>query len=621
MPEILKVTDPNKIVTDTTLLSHLAEQGIDKDYVELFQDYAPSELGKEHSPYAKFYRDLNSNKRFMVVSNLPMVDADGVKIEAGWRVAGVNFFSEKNNLFRAKVQDTQVEVTIRNDQPDGRKQGDKLSYHAQLILGGKEKSPVSVNSTLLPTDPLNENYSENVLSWQYSICDRLLRIVEGRIQGYWKPTVRDSGREVHIIYNQTGDYHLKLSRYAVSADEEVISREEWARLFDKGKMIADTGTFYPDAHVETTTVDGYMTHYYANDSWADLRDGAGNGANDSSDLVSNVMILAGTSTNAWTRIDRTIFLFDTSSLPDGVTKTGATLTLYGSPETDSASPWADAAINIYSSNPASNTALAFADYSVLGTTPYCDSPIIVANWKTGTPGDPNNFVLNAAGLAVISLIGITKLGARESTYDVANSAPAWGSGRCKCFQSYQSDKGNGYKPKLVVTYTLAKSLAGSLTPTGALTRRLNLHISLSGAITPVGAITRVYRRFKSLSGAITPVGAITRRLNLHISLSGTLTPTGILTRKLIFHMSLSGVVTFTGVVTRLLKRFKTLKLIPASSLTLKLKNKSITLKLIPASSLTLGVIPASSLTLNVRNKNITLKVLPEKSATIKVLEI
>ena len=63
-----KVTDPVKIVTDELVLRRLAEQGIDKDYVEFFQDYAPRSLGKEHSPYAKFYRDLKSGKRFRQVT-------------------------------------------------------------------------------------------------------------------------------------------------------------------------------------------------------------------------------------------------------------------------------------------------------------------------------------------------------------------------------------------------------------------------------------------------------------------------------------------------------------------------------------------------------------------------
>ncbi len=46
MAEIQKVTDPAKIVTDPVLLSALARQGVDKDYVEFYQDYAPSSGAK-----------------------------------------------------------------------------------------------------------------------------------------------------------------------------------------------------------------------------------------------------------------------------------------------------------------------------------------------------------------------------------------------------------------------------------------------------------------------------------------------------------------------------------------------------------------------------------------------
>jgi len=52
---IAKVTDPAKRATDPVLLKKLAQQGIDKDYVEFSQDYAPRSLGKEHSPYAFAY--------------------------------------------------------------------------------------------------------------------------------------------------------------------------------------------------------------------------------------------------------------------------------------------------------------------------------------------------------------------------------------------------------------------------------------------------------------------------------------------------------------------------------------------------------------------------------------
>lgn len=88
------------LVTDPILLQELARQGIDSADVDFDQDYAPRSLGKRHSPYAKFYTTIAGHakgRQFMVVSGLPMVDGDGTKIEVGWRVAGINYFSEKNN--------------------------------------------------------------------------------------------------------------------------------------------------------------------------------------------------------------------------------------------------------------------------------------------------------------------------------------------------------------------------------------------------------------------------------------------------------------------------------------------------------------------------------------------
>jgi hypothetical protein len=40
--EVQKVTDLTKAVTDPVLLSHLEKLGIDKDFVEFVQDYAPA---------------------------------------------------------------------------------------------------------------------------------------------------------------------------------------------------------------------------------------------------------------------------------------------------------------------------------------------------------------------------------------------------------------------------------------------------------------------------------------------------------------------------------------------------------------------------------------------------
>jgi hypothetical protein len=92
--QVQKVTDPANTATDPELLSHLKRPGIDKDYVEFTRDYGKRVKGK-CSPYAKFYRDLKSNKRFMVISQLPMADADGAAIEAAWNLEKETYSSPR----------------------------------------------------------------------------------------------------------------------------------------------------------------------------------------------------------------------------------------------------------------------------------------------------------------------------------------------------------------------------------------------------------------------------------------------------------------------------------------------------------------------------------------------
>jgi hypothetical protein len=155
--------------------------------------------------------------------------------------------------------------------------------------------------------------------------------------------------------------------------------------------------------------------------------------------------------NKWVRIRRGVTLFDTSSLPDNATITDATLSIYGLNKSNALG--ITPIVNVYSSAPASNTALVAGDYDSLGSTPFCDTPITYSNWKVASPYW-NDFVLNTAGIAAISLTGISKFGLRDVTYDVGNSAPAWTSNKSSFLQGGSADKGTGYKPKLVVTYTV-----------------------------------------------------------------------------------------------------------------------------------------------------------------------
>ncbi len=456
--EVLKVTDPTKIVTDPVLLAHLERQGIDKDYVELTSDYGKAIKGKS-SPYAKFYRDLKSGKQFMVMQHLPMVDADGSKIEVGWAQNGGKFV-EKNNLFKAAIEGKSVEIVIKNDQPDGRKTGQQLTYRAQLFLGGLEQKPVSENAALLDSDPLNSNYTTNTLEWDYGICKRRLRIIEGRLLGAWVFS-ENPGDEVSIRYNQSGDFKLKLGQYAKSDDEELITPEQFNKAIYPF-TVNDSATFYPDAHTETSSVDGYIGQTGTNATWAAIRDGAGNGHDDSGQEVTATDIYAGTTTDRWAGMYRGIFLFNTSGLPDDTVINAATLSLYGSYKYDTAG-WTPN-LNIYSSAPASNSDLVNGDFDSLGTTAFCDTPLTYAGFSMA---GYNDFAFNASGIAAISLTGVSKFGARNAGYDAANSPPTWSSGVRSFLNVYAAEKGAGYKPKLVVTYSEGETKTSSDSGSGA----------------------------------------------------------------------------------------------------------------------------------------------------------
>lgn len=442
-----KVTDPKKVTTDPVLLKELKRQNIDKDYVELHKDYS-----KEH-PFAKVYKDLKSNKMFQVISGLPKVrKIDGVKIEAGWTQYGEKFIT-KPNLFTGIVESTQVEITALNDQPNGTKEGDSVMWNPQLFIDGSLQIP-SI-PYLLPVDPINENYQNNTIEWDYGVCKRRLRIIEGRIREKWIFTENPDG-EIRIQHNQSGKIKLRfgsgidadgkrLQIEVENDDEEVLKDHEALFPVEIG---ASPETFYPDAHEESTSVDGLAWHYTLNAVWADIQGGIGNGSNDTATGMDILKIKAGTVTDRWELIRRSIYLFNTASLPNGAIIIDAVLSIRGVDKSDGLS--ANPTLNVYSSNPASNTAVVNGDFNSLDTVAFA-SNISYASYITD---DYNNFTLNASGIAAIDKEGVSKFGLRESTYDVLNTPPDWVNGADFAFGGWYAEQGAGYKPKFVVTYTV-----------------------------------------------------------------------------------------------------------------------------------------------------------------------
>jgi hypothetical protein len=199
------------------------------------------------------------------------------------------------------------------------------------------------------------------------------------------------------------------------------------------------------------TVDGYLqgTGDYNGTAWGTLVAAAGTSADYAgTDLFCAAMYSGAVSD--WWFIRRAIFLFDTSAIPDAATISGAVVSLYGQQKSDGQGRAPN--VDIYTSTPASNTTLAAGDYAQIGSTSQTGSPITYANWSTA---GYNDFTFNATGISNISKTGVSKFGARNANYDVANSAPTWGAASSISHLNAwpASTAGTTKDPKLVVTYT------------------------------------------------------------------------------------------------------------------------------------------------------------------------
>lgn len=89
---------------------------------------------------------------------------------------------------------------------------------------------------------------------------------------------------------------------------------------------------------------------------------------------------------------------------------------------------------------------------------------------------------------------------------------------------------------LTLRLELTKALSGSLTPSGGLVKKTS--IPLSGVITPSGIVASITSYFRVLSGSLTPSGAIV--LKTSKALSGSLTPAGALALRLELTKALDG---------------------------------------------------------------------------------
>jgi len=256
------------------------------------------------------------------------------------------------------------------------------------------------------------------------------------------------------------DFEIEFDGYvdtSAGSDKNLVYKEDAFVCFVSDTEEISAGFidgYYPDANVETSSVDGFAYYLDANgQSWATAVADAGDAASDddADEGVNGQPIGWGCDSvvNEYDILSRGFFVFDTSEIPDDAVIISSTLYIYGSVATNEGS-WDDTAINIYSSAPATDTSIVAGDYDSLGVTAFCDTGIDIDDWSTT---GYNAFVFNASGLAAISTDDVTKLGGRAS-YDVSGVDPGWtATGEELTFGCYFADNaGTDKDPKLVVTY-------------------------------------------------------------------------------------------------------------------------------------------------------------------------
>lgn len=193
----------------------------------------------------------------------------------------------------------------------------------------------------------------------------------------------------------------------------------------------------------TPSLNGYVGRNGVNESLSTIRSGAGNFT--STATVNNIDLTASTTTNQFAQLLRVIALFDTSSIPAGATILSATLRLCS--DTQSNTLGDSPSLELVSSNPASTSVLANADYGTLGSTSF--SSVAYASFPTGSL---STLTLNSSGLSNITKGGISKFGFR-SNWDLNNNFTGSWASSAFMVMSWQSATGVN-KPLLTVNYSV-----------------------------------------------------------------------------------------------------------------------------------------------------------------------
>ncbi len=357
------------------------------------------------------------------------------------------------NLFNATVKDDRVTVEY---------QGVKMHWQPQLEIGNKQQT--ENGTTLLPVDPINENYPGNTLQWDYGNgITRNLRIIEGMLIEYYTISELPAG-DITIKTNINKDAGFVWTRPEVAWD---VNYTPVDLIVDGDDVTLTQGamqnatlpiTIDPDSAFTGSSSD---VEFGIQSRWGSSRTEQWSIVHDASvaDYMGTGGALAGV--NVWGQkdedeyrfgISRSVLYFDTSALPDDCIINSATLRLLKHTSLADTSSWilqVQSGMPTYPYDPPDIDDYYYEYYSGNGGT-------LPSNLMGGTGW--KNITLSATGRSWISKTGTTKFMLRDGTYDIPDDYPPPSDpNHDNYFFFFTYEYGAG--PQLVVTYETTQPLS------------------------------------------------------------------------------------------------------------------------------------------------------------------
>lgn len=205
------------------------------------------------------------------------------------------------------------------------------------------------------------------------------------------------------------------------------------------------GPIFPAAGA-ASPVDGYVGRSGVNEAIGTLRAGAGTYSNNTDTTEGGAILVGAVTSNQFSELRRSIFCFDTSSLPSGISLLSVILSFNSNTVSTGLG---STSLEVVSAAPASTSGLANSDYSNLGSTSFATVPS--ASWPAAN--SYYDFTLDGNGIANVNKTGITKFGIRLGWDFNNNFTGVWANGVQSRFDLFYADQAGTTKdPKLVVTY-------------------------------------------------------------------------------------------------------------------------------------------------------------------------